>query len=118
LQVDFGAVLVSNTVVREKLVATQKDFISRLIKAVQGIPRASMVATTRKYKELQSLLIASPTTVEDVDSQRTLIQNLPSKIREIVDEMEAAQPWCEMHYIPTSSTPTCEPGQQRLLPWQ
>lgn len=109
VQVDFGTVVVSCTAVREKLVATQRDLIARLTKLLLGVPRAVMQATTRKYRELQTQLMQATTSIEDVDEQRALIESLPNKIQEVVEEMEAAQPWCacsDCAQVPFNGTAT------------
>jgi dynein heavy chain, axonemal len=94
LQVDFGAVVVNTLPLRNKLIATQKDLVARLGKVVQAIPRDIMLAASRKYKDLQANLLQTPKDIEGVDQQRKFIESLPNKIQAIVEEMEAAQPWC------------------------
>lgn len=94
MQMDFGTVLVTNTAVKEKLVATQRDLVLRLLKVLQTVPRDAMVAVARRYKELQAQLLQKPECLEDVDRQRRLIEDLPAKIQELAADAEAVQPWC------------------------
>lgn len=35
-----------------------------------------------------------PGSIEEVDAQRSLIEALPAKVREIAEATEAASPWC------------------------
>lgn len=93
MQMDFGTVLVSNAAVKEKLLATQRDLVVRLLKMLQAVPREAMVAVARRYKELQAQLLQKPECLEDVDRQRRLIEDLPAKIQELTAEAETVQPW-------------------------
>jgi hypothetical protein len=98
LQVDFGAIVVSTTAARDKLIAQQRDLVARLLKLLQTVPRDIVVTAARRYKELQAALAAKPSNIEDVDVQRALIAALPAKVAAISDDMEAAQPWCAFHF--------------------
>jgi hypothetical protein len=53
LQVEFGPVIVSNTSIKSKLLVAQRDLVTRLLKLLQTAPKDSMVAITKRYKELQ-----------------------------------------------------------------
>lgn len=97
MQVDFGAVVVNAEPIRATLVATQRDLIARLGALVQTVPQEVVLAAARRYKELQAALLQKPATIEDVDAQRAMIDNLPNAVREVVEGLEAAQPWCAPH---------------------
>lgn len=93
MQMDFGTVLVSNTAVKEKLLAKQRELMAALQKVLQTVPREAMVAVARRYKDLQTQLMQKPECLEDVDRQRKLIDDLPAKIQELTADAEAMQPW-------------------------
>ena len=93
MQMDFGTVLVSNTAVKEKLLAKQRELVAALQKVLQTVPREAMVALARRYKDLQTQLMQKPECLEDVDRQRKLIDDLPAKIQELTADAEAMQPW-------------------------
>lgn len=94
MQMDFGTVLVSNSTVKERLLAKQLELVSGLSKVLQTVPREAMVAVARRYKDLQAQLLQKPECLEDVDRQRKLIEDLPAKIQELTADAEAVQPWC------------------------
>lgn len=93
MQMDFGTVLVSNSAVKEKLLAKQRELMAALQKVLQTVPREAMVAVARRYKDLQTQLMQKPECLEDVDRQRKLIDDLPAKIQELTADAEAMQPW-------------------------
>ena len=50
---DFGPVTVSNVSIKDKLLVTQRDLVTRLLKLLQTAPKDAMAAISKRYKELQ-----------------------------------------------------------------
>ena len=50
---DFGPVVVSNVSIKDKLLVTQRDLVTRLLKLLQTAPKDAMAAANKRYKELQ-----------------------------------------------------------------
>ena len=57
---------------------------------------------TAKAGSVQAAVTAKPGSIEEVDAQRTRIEALPAKVREIAEDAEAAQPWCAASRYPSS----------------
>jgi hypothetical protein len=94
VQVDLGAVLVSHEALREKLIAAAKDLMLRLLRLLQTKPREIVAAASKHYKDIQAQLLQGHASVEDVAARRELIASLPSKLNNIIAEVELAAPWC------------------------
>lgn len=58
---DFGPVVVSNASIKDKLLVTQRDLVTRLLKLLQTAPKDAMAAANKRYKELQVQFLCSVT---------------------------------------------------------
>lgn len=76
----FGPILVTVASLRERLLDHQGDLVKRLNKLVVSVPRDMVAAVTKKYKEITAVLMSKPSTIEDVEAQRSLIESLPNKV--------------------------------------
>jgi gentisate 1,2-dioxygenase len=76
----FGPVHVTVTALRDRLIEHQEDLVKRLNKLVLSVPRDLVAAVTKKYKDITAALMSKPSTIEEVEAQRSLIENLPNKV--------------------------------------
>jgi hypothetical protein len=112
LQVDLGAVRVNNSAVRDKLITSASDLVSRLLRVLQTRPREIVAAAAKQYRDIQGQLLQGHATVEDIAARRELITNLPFKLKEIIAEVELAAPWYTTFFLTDIQPASCfAPGE-------
>ncbi|KAJ9531689.1 hypothetical protein QJQ45_021839, partial [Haematococcus lacustris] len=92
---DSPTVALRASQVRETLLKKQEKVVSLLKALCARVPRKMMTAVTAKFVEIEKVLRAKTSCLEDVDEQRKYIEALPNKVMELMLEIEASKPWYE-----------------------
>ncbi len=70
----------------------KKDHLVALLKGLAArVPRSMALAAGAKFNELERALRSRATSIEDVDAQRRLVEELPGKVAALSAETEAAK---------------------------
>jgi len=87
----LGSVSVTIKGVREALILKQEQILDKVVALLRETPKAIVASICAKYKDLDRQLKVKTTNMEDVDSQRKLISEVPMKVAEILDELHTIQ---------------------------
>ncbi|KAG2485619.1 hypothetical protein HYH03_015682 [Edaphochlamys debaryana] len=94
--ISLGLVQVNLAKTREMLVKKQEKLVALLKALAARVPRRAMAAVSSKFAEIDRALKAKVNNLEDVDEQRTYIEQLPNKIQELMADVEAQRGWYEL----------------------
>lgn len=93
--ITVGGVVVNTSKVYEYLVGKKARQIKLLKDLLNKIPKRLMAVVNAKYADLEKAIKAKPTSIEDIDDLRKMIEGLPNKCLEFIDEVNATKPWYE-----------------------